>query len=117
MISPITSCTFTPAFVILSANSFLSSVLSVGTSLAVEKMSGSTGITSTVSSLTGETTTTSGKASDYALINATQDLMDEAQDIVDSIANQKPVIRIPQGEKITIMVTQDVTLPIYKKGN
>lgn len=99
------------------ANTFLSSVLSVGTSLAVEKMSGSTGITSTVSSLTGETTTTSGKASDYALINATQDLMDEAQDIVDSIANQKPVIRIPQGEKITIMVTQDVTLPIYKKGN
>lgn len=98
------------------ANTFLSSVLSVGTSLAVEKMSGSTGITSTVSSLTGETTTTSGKASDYALINATQDFMDEAQDIVDNIANQRPVIRIPQGEKITIMVTQDVTLPVYKKG-
>ena len=46
------------------ANTFLSSVLSVGTSLAVEKMSGSTGISSTVSSLTGETTTTTGKASD-----------------------------------------------------
>lgn len=99
------------------ANTFLSSILSVGTSLAVEKMSGSTGITSTVSSLTGETTTTSGKASDYALIDATQNIMNEAQDIVDSIANQRPVIRIPQGEKITIMVTQDVTLPIYKKGN
>ena len=99
------------------ANTFLSSVLSVGTSLAVEKMSGSTGITSTVSSLTGETTTTSGKASDYALIDATQNLMNEAQDIVDSIADQRPVIRIPQGEKITIMVTQDVTLPVYKKGN
>ena len=99
------------------ANTFLSSILSVGTSLAVEKMSGSTGITSTVSSLTGETTTTSGKASDYALIDATQNIMDEAQNIVDSIANQKPVIRIPQGEKITIMVTQDVTLPVYKKGD
>lgn len=99
------------------ANTFLSSILSVGTSLAVEKMSGSTGITSTVSSLTGETTTTSGKASDYALIDATQNLMDEAQNIVDNIASQKPVIRIPQGEKITIMVTQDVTLPVYKRGN
>lgn len=99
------------------ANTFLSSVLSVGTSLAVEKLSGSTGITSTVSSLTGDTTTTSGKASDYALINATQDFMDEAKDIVDGIANQKPVIRIPQGEKITIMVTQDVALPVFKKGN
>lgn len=99
------------------ANTFLSSVLSVGTSLAVEKISGSTGITSTVSSLTGETTTTSGKASDYALVDATQNLMDEAKNIVDEIADQRPVIRIPQGEKITIMVTQDVTLPVFKKGN
>ena len=99
------------------ANTFLSSVLSVGTSLAVEKMSGSTGISSTVSSLTGETTTTTGKASDYALVDATQNLMNEAKNIVDEIANQRPVIRIPQGEKITIMVTQDVTLPVFKKGN
>ena len=99
------------------ANTYLSSVLSVGTSLAVEKMSGSTGISSTVSSLTGETTTTTGKASDYALVDATQNLMNEAKNIVDEIANQRPVIRIPQGEKITIMVTQDVTLPVFKKGN
>ncbi len=98
------------------ANSFLSSVLSVGTSLVAEKLSGSTGITSTVSSLTGETTTTSGKASDYALIDATQQFMDDAKQIVDDIAEQKPVIRIPQGEKIVIMVTQDVTLPIFKRG-
>ena len=97
------------------ANSFLSSVLSVGTSLAVEKMSGSTGITNTISSLTGETTQTSGKASDYALIQATKDFMDDAQDIVDSIAKQKPVIRIPQGERVMIMVTQDLTLPIFKR--
>ena len=98
------------------ANSFLSSVLSVGTSLAVEKLNGSTGITNTISSLTGETTTTSGKASDYALIDATQQFMDDAKSIVDDIADQKPVIRIPQGEKIIIMVTQDVTLPIFKRG-
>ena len=99
------------------ANSFLSSVLSVGTSLAAEKISGSTGITNTISSLTGETTTTSGKASDYALIQATKDFMGDAQDIVDQIAEQKPVIRIPQGEKVMIMVTQDLTLPVYKRSN
>lgn len=99
------------------ANSFLSSVLSVGTSLAAEKISGSTGITNTISSLTGETTTTSGKASDYALIQATKNFMGDAQDIVDQIAEQKPVIRIPQGEKVMIMVTQDLTLPVYKRSN
>ncbi|MDD2839852.1 MAG: TrbI/VirB10 family protein [Rickettsiales bacterium] len=99
------------------ANSFLSSVLSVGTSLAAEKISGSTGITNTISSLTGETTTTSGKSSDYALIQATKDFMGDAQDIVDQIAEQKAVIRIPQGEKVVIMVTQDLTLPVYKRSN
>jgi len=99
------------------ANTFLSSVLSVGTSILSEKVSNSTGITSTVSSLTGETTTTSGKASDYAIINATEDFMDEAKDIVDDIAKQGPVIRIPQGEKVMIMVTQDLTLPVYKRSN
>ena len=97
------------------ANSFLSSVLTVGTSLAVEKVSGSNGITSTVSSLTGQTTQTSGKASDYALVDATQQFMDDAKQIVDDIAEQKPVIRIPQGEKVVIMVTQDVTLPVFKR--
>lgn len=99
------------------ANSFLSSVLSVGAAIAAEKVSDSTGITSTVSSLTGSTTTTSGNASDYALIDATENFMDDAQDIVDDIATQKPVIRIPQGERVMIMVTQDLTLPIYKRSN
>ncbi|HSQ97299.1 MAG TPA: TrbI/VirB10 family protein [Rickettsiales bacterium] len=99
------------------ANSFLASVISVGSAIAAEKVSDSTGITSTVSSLTGETTTTSGSASDYALINATEDFMDEAQDIVDDIAEQGPVIRIPQGERVMIMVTQDLTLPVYKRSS
>lgn len=98
------------------ANSFLSSVLSVGSAITVEKLNKSTGITNTISSLTGETTTTSGKASDYALIDATQQFMDDAKKIVDDIANQKPVIRIPQGEKVVIMVTQDVILPIFKRS-
>lgn len=99
------------------ANSFLSSVLSVGTAIIGEKVSGSTGITNTISSLTGDTTQTSGSASDYAIVDATQQFMQDAQDIVDDIAEQQPVIRIPQGERVMIMVTQDVVLPIFKRGN
>jgi len=99
------------------ANSFLSSVLTVGTAIAAEKVSGSTGITTTVSSLTGDTTQTSGKTSDYALVDATKQFMNDAKEIVDDIAEQKPVIRIPQGEKILIMVTQDITLPVFKRSS
>jgi type IV secretion system protein VirB10 len=99
------------------ANSFLSSFLSVGTAIVAEKVSGSTGIESTVNSLTGGTTTTKAKASDTALVNATTNIMNETKAIVDEIAKQKPAIRIPQGEKVVIMVTQDITLPIFKRSN
>lgn len=95
-------------------NSFLSSMISVGSALAVEGISNSTGISNTTDG--NSSTTTSGKASDYALIDATQDFMDDMEDIIDKIKDEKPTIRIPQGTKIIIMVNQDLTLPIYKKS-
>ena len=95
-------------------NSFLTSMISVGSALAVEGISNSTGISNTTNG--NSSTTTSGKASDYALVNATQDFMDDMKDIIDGIKDEKPTIRIPQGTKIIIMVNQDLTLPIYKKS-
>lgn len=95
-------------------NSFLTSMISVGSALAVEGISNSTGISNTTNG--NSSTTTSGKASDYALVNATQDFMDDMEDIIDGIKDEKPTIRIPQGTKIIIMVNQDLTLPIYKKS-
>ncbi|MDR3289798.1 MAG: TrbI/VirB10 family protein [Rickettsiales bacterium] len=99
------------------ANSFLSSVLTVGTAIVGERISGSTGVETTLSSLTGDTTTTAGKASDFAIIDATKKLMSEAESIVGGMAKeQQPVIRIAQGQKITIMVMQDMSLPVFKRG-
>ncbi len=95
-------------------NSFLTSMISVGSALAVEGISNSTGISNTTNG--NSSTTTSGKASDYALVEATQDFMDDMEDIIDGIKDEKPTIRIPQGTKIIIMVNQDLTLPIYKKS-
>ena len=95
-------------------NSFLSSMISVGSALAVEGISNSTGISNTTDG--NSSTTTSGKASDYALVQATEDFMADMEDIIDEIKEEKPTIRIPQGTKIIIMVNQDLTLPIYKKS-
>lgn len=93
---------------------FLSSMLTVATAMAVEGITDSTGISETTSGTSGDVTKSSGKASDYALIEATQDFMDEAKDIADGMAQEQPTIRIAQGTKIVIMVNQDLTLPIYK---
>ena len=95
-------------------NSFLSSMVSVASSLAVEGITNSTGISNTTNG--NSSTTTSGKASDYALIEATQDFMDDMEDVIDGMKEEQPTIRIPQGTKIIIMVNQDLTLPIYKKS-
>lgn len=93
---------------------FLSSMLTVASAMAVEGITDSTGISKTTSGTSGDVTETSGKASDYAMIEATQDFMDEIQDITDGMAQEQPTIRIAQGTKIVIMVNQDLTLPIYK---
>lgn len=94
-------------------NVFLSSMLSVATAIAVEEVTDTTGISNTTNT-GGETTTTSGKPSDYAIIEATEDFLDRTKELVDEIAEQQPTVRIPQGTKIIVMVNQDLTLPLYK---
>ncbi|GMO57241.1 MAG: hypothetical protein Ta2D_02950 [Rickettsiales bacterium] len=98
------------------ANAFLSNIVTVGSAMINNKLTGAGDkTTSTISDLTGGTVTTVQDPISEAIGQATQKLTDEAQSIVDSIKQDKPVVRVPQGERITIMVTQDVSLPLYKK--
>jgi len=92
---------------------FLSTMLTIATAVAVEEVTGSTGITSS-GNTTGDTVQSAGKTSDFAVIQGTKDLMEKASDLVDEVAEQKPTIRIAQGTKIIVMVNQDLTLPLYK---
>ncbi|MDR0571857.1 MAG: TrbI/VirB10 family protein, partial [Rickettsiales bacterium] len=101
-------------------NSLLSSVVQIASSLLVEKISGSVGITnSTVVNSDGSSNPviqTSGKVSDYAIVEATQNIADEMQNIIDSIKEEKPTIRVAQGTRLNVVVNQDMTLPIYKQN-
>jgi type IV secretion system protein VirB10 len=98
-------------------NSLLSSVVTIASSLLVEKVTGSVGITnSTTTGLTGEAATqTSGKVSDYAIVEATQNFADEMKDLIDNLKQENPTIRVAQGTKLNVVVNQDMTLPIYKQ--
>ena len=94
-------------------NSLLSSVVSIGTALLTEKISGSVGITSTTND--SGNTTSSGKASDYAIVDATENFSKDMKDLVDKLKVSNPTLRIAQGTKLNVVVNQDLQLPIFRQ--
>jgi type IV secretory pathway VirB10-like protein len=94
-------------------NVFLSSMISIANAVLMEKVTGSMGTTTTTN--TSGATTTTGKASDQVIIDAAKSITNEMQSIVDGLKTETPTIRIAQGTKINIVVSQDLSLPIYKQ--
>ena len=98
-------------------NTFLSSLISVASAVLLDKVTNTVNTTQTTTGITGTTTVTSSNAASQAIIDATTNITDEMQSIVDGLKQETPTIRIAQGTKINIIVNQDMTLPIYKQSN
>lgn len=97
-------------------NTFLSSLISVASAVLLDKVTNTVNTTQTSTGLTGTTTVTTSNAASQAIIDATTNITDEMQSIVDNMKQETPTIRIAQGTKINIVVDQDMTLPIYKQS-
>ena len=95
-------------------NSFLSSLMTITTALAVDTISKTSGISTSTGAL-GEIIQSVATPTDLALVDATESFLEDTQKIIDDIQEQKPTIRIPQGTKMLVIVNQDLNLPIYKK--
>jgi type IV secretory pathway VirB10-like protein len=95
------------------ANTLLSSVLNIGMAIAADKIN-----KSNVSIISGnDGTSTTGSGGSLSLMEVTRDFGEESRKILEELdGTLKPVIRVGQGERIIIMVTQDVTLPVYRMG-
>ncbi len=91
------------------AGSLLTSVLAVGSAAAANKLLGSNSNVSTTTS-NGATTTT-GSAANQAVADVTKTIIDTAGQIVNNSINTNPVITVPQGTKITVIVNADMNLP------
>lgn len=103
----------------IAQNALLSSLMTIGSSLILEKVTGSVGITNVTGTETdgkSSTTQTTGKASDFAIVDATKNFTDQMQKIIDSLAVESPTIRVAQGTKINVVVNQDISLPIFKQN-
>ncbi|MFM7620082.1 MAG: TrbI/VirB10 family protein [Alphaproteobacteria bacterium] len=94
------------------ANSLLTSILTVGTVAAAQKFIGNANqnATTTVNQNQGITTTTTN-ATNQAIYDVTRTIIDTVGEIITNTMNLDPVIRIPQGTKITIIVNSDIRVP------
>ena len=98
------------------ANTVLTSAFALGTSMGMQKLfGGGGGNTTTVTNLTSGTASTTSGAYSQIAFEVTKNILDIMKGIVDQAIDTKPVIRLAQGTKITIMVTSDLKLPEMKQ--
>jgi len=91
-------------------NSLLTSVLAVGGVAAAQSLLGNQSTTTTTNPTQG-TTTTTGNATNQALYDVTKTIVDTVGQIVNSALDLTPVIRVPQGTRITVIVNADIKVP------
>ena len=100
----------------LVANSLLTSVLAVaGTAAAQEIMGNGNSQTSTTINASQGTTTTYGNAGNQALYDVTKTIIDIVTGIIKNTIDLNPVIRIPQGARMTVIVNSDIVVPYMRK--
>tara|TARA_Y100000389_G_scaffold202536_1_gene248100 strand:+ start:8880 stop:10175 length:1296 start_codon:yes stop_codon:yes gene_type:complete len=93
------------------ANALLTSVLAVGGALAADALSGDNSSTTTGSDGSVISTDT---ASAQVITQVTGAVIDTVTKMIEDSINIQPVIRIPHGTKMTVIVNSDITLPPYE---
>jgi len=98
------------------ASTVLTSAFTLGASLAMQAVAPSNAAnTTTISNISSGTTSTVSGAYNQVTLEVTKNILNIMKDIVDKAIDTKPVIRVPQGTKITVMATTDIQLPATKK--
>jgi len=99
----------------LVANSMLTSILAVGGVAAAQKLLGSGGQSNTTTTNpTQGTTTNTGSAANQAIYDVSKTIIDTVGQVIGSTLNSNPVIRVPQGTRITVVVNSDINIPSMK---
>ncbi len=91
------------------ANSLLTSVLAVGGAALAQKIIGTNN--NTTATTTAGVTTTTGNASAQVVADVAKTIVDTASQVVSNTLDVNPVITVPQGTKITVIVNSDIKIP------
>ncbi len=93
------------------ANSMLTSILTVGAVAAAQSILGNDESTTTTTNPSQGTTTTTGNATNQAVYDVSKTITDTVSKVINSAIDITPVIRVPQGTKITVIVNSDINVP------
>jgi len=96
------------------AGSLLTSLLAIGGAAAAESVLSNDSVTTTTDPSNG-TTTTTGSATNQVISDVSSTIVDTIGELITNKINTNPVIRIPQGTRITVIVNSDLTLPAIKR--
>ena len=100
-------------------NSILTSMLTIGgialTENLLSKGNGASTTTTTTNPSTGSSTST-GSASSQAIYDVSKTVFDTVSTILQDQINADPVITLPQGTKITVVVNADMKIPKMSKN-
>ncbi len=97
------------------ANSMLTSILAVGSVAAIQKLLTNDGTTVTTNNPQQGTVTTTGNASNQALYDVSRTVVDTVGQVISNSLDLQPIIRIPQGTRITVIVNSDIKIPSMKR--
>lgn len=90
-------------------NSILLSLITIGTAMAIESSTNTSGITEETQA-DGDTQTIA-KPSDIAAQEIINSISDTAKTVLDGILNVNPTITVPHGTRIKVFVNQDLVFP------
>ncbi len=96
-------------------SSLLTSILSVGGVAVAEALIGSNAQATTTTNPQQGTTTTTGGASNQAIFNVSKNITDTVSRLVNEKLDSRPVITVPQGTRITVIVNADMNIPSTRK--
>lgn len=97
------------------ANSLLTSILAVGGVAAAQKLLTNGSSTTTTTNPTQGTTTTTGSAANQAIYDVSKTITDTLGQVIGNRIDVNPVIRVPQGTKVTVIVNSDINIPSLSK--
>lgn len=91
-------------------NSILLSLITIGTAMAIESSTNTSGVTEN-QDVNGDTQTIA-KPSDIAAQEIISSISDTAKTVLDGVLNVNPTITIPHGTRIKVFVNQDLVFPV-----
>jgi len=98
------------------ANSMLTSILAVGGVAVAQKLIGGNQQNVVTANPQQGTVTTAGTASNQAIFDVSRTIVDTVGRIINNTIDINPIVRIPQGTKITVIVNSDIKIPSMEKN-